>query len=77
MFDREKPLLKERLPRLTSDPCYYGIRSISGTGVTLLFGGTCKNEDVGVLKLQMNREIMMMLERNGMLDKLSTSVLYE
>lgn len=77
MFEREKPLLKERLPLLIGDPCYYGIRSLSGTGITLLFGGTCKNEDVDMMKLEMNREIMMMLDRNGMLDKLSKNVLYE
>ncbi len=57
--------LKERLPRVIKGPEYLGVNALADSAVVLQFGAYCKEEDFFQVQRDMNREIKLLFDENG------------
>ncbi len=57
--------LKENIPGAVEGPAYYGVDSLGASSVNLLFLAKCKEEDIYQVTRDMNRELKIMFDANG------------
>lgn len=61
---RELPLLRQRLPKIISDPRYLGVSALSASSVDLKVIAPCKEQDRLQLCRDLNRELFLIFKRN-------------
>ena len=64
-FEREKTAMKKNIPLGIGEILYMGIDDLSDSQMTLKFQILCRNQDQPKVKRALNREVRMMLARNG------------
>ena len=64
-FEREKAGMKKNIPLGIGEIVYLGIDELSGSQMTLKFQILCRNQDQLKVKRALNREVRLMLARNG------------
>ena len=56
---------KEKIPAIKEGPYYKGVSELGESGVTLLFVAKCQEDDIYQVQRDMNREIKVMFDNNG------------
>ena len=56
---------KEKIPAIVEGPYYKGVSELGESGVTLLFVAKCQEDDIYQVQRDMNREIKVMFDNNG------------
>ena len=56
---------KEKIPAIVEGPFYKGVSELGESGVTLLFVAKCNEGDIYQVQRDMNREIKIMFDNNG------------
>ena len=56
---------KEKIPAIVEGPYYKGVSELGESGVTLLFVAKCQEDDIYQVQRDMNREIKIMFDNNG------------
>ena len=56
---------KEKIPAIKEGPYYKGVSELGESGVTLLFVAKCQEDDIYQVQRDMNREIKIMFDNNG------------
>ena len=56
---------KEKIPAIVEGPYYKGVSELGESGVTLLFVAKCNEDDIYQVQRDMNREIKIMFDDNG------------
>ena len=56
---------KEKIPAIVEGPYYKGVSELGESGVTLLFVAKCNEDDIYQVQRDMNREIKIMFDNNG------------
>ena len=56
---------KEKIPAIVEGPFYKGVSELGESGVTLLFVAKCQEDDIYQVQRDMNREIKVMFDNNG------------
>jgi small conductance mechanosensitive channel len=62
---RELPKLKEKNENILDGPDYYGIKALGESGVTIMVGCSCIEQDVIGVSRYLNRELLQIFYRNG------------
>ncbi len=62
---RELPKLKEKNEKILDGPDYYGIKALGESGVTIMVGCSCIEQDVIGVSRYLNRELLQIFYRNG------------
>jgi len=57
--------MKERIPAIVEGPYYKGVSELGESSVVLLFLAKCKEDDIYQVQRDMNREIKIMFDNNG------------
>lgn len=57
--------IKERIPAIVEGPFYKGVSELGESSVDLLFVAKCKEEDIYQVQRDLNREIKIMFDNNG------------
>ena len=69
IINKELPLIHKNLCEAIGyeieRPLYRGVQSIENSGITLSFAVFCKGRDSAFMNRQVNRELLLMCERNG------------
>ena len=56
---------KEKIPAIVEGPFYKGVSELGESGIALLFVAKCKEDDIYQVQRDMNREIKVMFDNNG------------
>ena len=56
---------KQKIPAIKEGPYYKGVSELGESGVTLLFVAKCQEDDIYQVQRDMNREIKVMFDNNG------------
>ncbi len=56
---------KEKIPAIVEGPYYKGVSELGESGVSLLFVAKCNEDDIYQVQRDMNREIKIMFDNNG------------
>ncbi len=64
MMEKDLPQVADAIPEIISGPFYKGIWSI-GEGMTLAISCECEEENLRPLQRKLNREILLMFNKNG------------
>ena len=59
------PGISKNLPKLSSPIAYKGVTSFGNAGIGLLFAATCQEDDRYQIGRDMNRDLYLMLKKNG------------
>lgn len=65
IFEENKAALRARLPLALDDPQYLGVDALDASSVNLLFGVHCKEGDFFQVQRDMNRELKLLFDENG------------
>ena len=57
--------VKEKIPAIVEGPIYMGVSELGESGVELLFVAKCKEDDIYQVQRDINREIKIMFDDNG------------
>ncbi len=57
--------IRERIPAIVEGPFYKGVNELGASGVDLLFVAKCKEEDIYQVQRDLNRELKLMFDANG------------
>ncbi len=57
--------IKEHIPAIVDGPTYNGVDSLGASSVNLLFLAKCKEEDIYQVQRDLNRELKIMFDENG------------
>ena len=57
--------IKDKIPAIVEGPFYKGVSELGESGVDLLFVAKCKEEDIYQVQRDLNREIKIMFDNNG------------
>ena len=57
--------IKEKIPAIVEGPFYKGVAELGPSSVDLLFVAKCKEDDIYQVQRDMNREIKIMFDNNG------------
>lgn len=57
--------IKERIPAIVEGPFYKGVNALAASSVDLLFVAKCKEEDIYQVQRDLNRELKLMFDENG------------
>ena len=57
--------IKEKIPAIVEGPYYKGVSELAESSVDLLFVAKCKEEDIYQVQRDLNREIKIMFDNNG------------
>ena len=57
--------IKEKIPAIVEGPIYMGVSELGESGVELLFVAKCKEDDIYQVQRDINREIKIMFDDNG------------
>ena len=57
--------IKEKIPAIVKGPIYMGVSELGESGVELLFVAYCKEDDIYQVQRDINREIKVMFDDNG------------
>ena len=66
ILNKEFPEIKKRLPAIVEGPKYRGVSEIGESGVILDITVYCQEADLPQLKRDLNREIILLFNRNGL-----------
>lgn len=62
---QELPKIGEGIDEIISGPTYRGVTNLGNGGMTLTIIAECKEQNYGKVRTRLNREIRLMLEKNG------------
>ena len=65
MLERELPLLGKRMKKVISGPVYKGVESIASNSFKITILTECREEDYRWVQRQVNREIRLLFDREG------------
>ncbi|MBQ8137430.1 MAG: mechanosensitive ion channel family protein [Clostridia bacterium] len=65
MLNRELPRIARETPEIIKGPVYEGITGFSGSNVTISIATECKERNYGKVRRKVNREVRLLLEKNG------------
>lgn len=57
--------IKECIPAIVEGPYYKGVNALGASSVDLLFVAKCKEEDIYQVQRDLNRELKLMFDENG------------
>ena len=59
------PEIRKNVPEITDDIIYKGINSMSDVTTELLFGAKCYEEDLYQVQRDLQRQLKLLLDKNG------------
>lgn len=62
---RELPLVRDRLPAIKDDPFYKGVAELGDSSVNIMILAQCAEADRIQLGRDLNREVKLIFDRNG------------
>ena len=65
VLKRELPAVKQAYPAIIEGPTLYGVTALEDSGVTMLIGAKCKEDDIFAVRRAMNREVLNIFYKNG------------
>ena len=65
VLEDNRELLRSRLPRIIGYVDYLGVNKIGDSSILLQFGAKCKEEDFFQVQRDMNRELKVLFDENG------------
>lgn len=65
LFEEHRQEIMQHIPEMTALPVFLGVDKLNDSGVDLLFGANCKEDDFFTVKRALNRELKALFDANG------------